>query len=100
MGLQVTYQINQSVKKGPIHMYVEQNEKIGKKTVYLIDSEDYYKIIQCICNEKGLIIGLALMSNKGIAAKVGNLQGSRKPINVGTNQYPTCLYGSIREDGF
>lgn len=45
MGLQVTYQINQSVKKGPVNMYVEQNEKIGKKTVYLIDSEDYYKII-------------------------------------------------------
>lgn len=46
----MTYQINQTIKKGPVNIYGEQNEKVGKKTVYLIDSEDYYKVIECICN--------------------------------------------------
>lgn len=53
-------------------MIVDQKQTV-KKSIVLIDSQDYFKTIECICNQRGLIIGLALYSNKGVSAKAGCL---------------------------
>lgn len=56
-----------------------------KKSLILYDNDDYFKSIECICNEKGGIIGVALMSNKGVVGRGGPMQGNRRPLNLGRN---------------
>lgn len=67
-----------------------------KKSVVLFDNDDYFKSIQCTCNDKGGIIGVALMSNKGVTGRGGAAQGNRRPLNLQRNEYPACLYGSFK----
>ncbi len=46
-------------------------KKTTKIHATLIDSTDYFKAVQCITNDKGLIIGLVFISLKGFTAKGG-----------------------------
>lgn len=57
----------------------------SKKSVILYDNDDYVKSFECICNDKGGIIGIALMSNKGITGRAGPMQGNRRPLNMQRN---------------
>ena len=84
VGIQATYDIKKVLKKGPINMVVDQKLTV-KKSIILFDSEDYLKTVECICNERGLIIGIAVYSKKGVSGKGGSLEGTRKPFSIAPN---------------
>ena len=72
IGIQATYEIKNVLKKGPINMIADQKHSV-KKSIILFDNQDYLKTIECICNEKGIIVGIAVYSSKGISGKGGSL---------------------------
>lgn len=62
---------------------ISDPKQTTKRAITLFDSTDFFRTIECVCNEKGLIIGLTLVSNKGVAGKGGCLEGVRRPLNLG-----------------
>lgn len=78
---------------------IAEQKQTTKRSITLFDSEDFFRTLECVCNEKGAIVGIALLSNKGVSSKGGSLEGFRRPFNLGKGDYPACLYGSFSEKG-
>ena len=70
-------------------------KKANKIHFALIDSADYFKAIEIIVNDKGLIVGLVFISLKGITAKAGVFEGTRRPLSIDRNEHPCCIYGTF-----
>lgn len=84
VGIQATYDIKGVIKKSSPNSFVDLEDAL-KKTVTLFDSEDYFKEVELICNEKGLIIGVSFMSLKKIPGRAGAMNGNRRSLNLGPN---------------
>ena len=49
----------------------------------LEDKEDYFKEIEMVINEEGVIVGIKLTSVQGISFKGGPTEGTRRLFNIG-----------------
>ena len=77
IGIQASYEVKSAIKKCQLHSAVDL-KKATKVHCALIDSADYFKGIEVISNEKGLIVGLMFVSVKGVSAKAGVFEGTRR----------------------
>ena len=98
VGLQATYEVKKAIKKCPLNMIFD-SKKTAKVPGILVDGTDYFKAIECITNDKGLVLGLVFLSQKGVTVKAGIFDGPRKPMSIDRNEHPACLYGSFSEQG-
>ena len=98
VGMQSSYEVKSAIKKCQLNMAVDI-KKTTKIHCALIDSADYFKGVECISNDKGLIVGLMFVSVKGVTAKAGSFEGNRRPLSIDRNEFPACLYGSFTEQG-
>lgn len=84
VGMQASYDVKSAIKKSQLNMVVDV-KKTTKVHYALIDSADYFKGIECVINNKGLIIGLIFISVKGVNAKGGAFEGNRRSLNIERN---------------
>ena len=98
VGIQASYEVKSTIKKCQLHLAVDV-KKTTKIHYALIDSSDYFKGVECVLNNKGIIIGLIFISVKGVTAKGGAFEGNRRPLNIENYQFPGCLYGSFSDQG-
>lgn len=68
--MQTSYETKSNIKKGPLNMIAELKSTV-KKQITLIEPNDYIKSIECILNEKAIIIGIGVTSVKGTSIQVG-----------------------------
>lgn len=50
-------------------------------------------------NDKGIIIGIGIVSAKGVSDRAGPGEGARRPLSISRVEYPVCIYGSFTEKG-
>lgn len=86
------------MKKSAVNM-IHDPKQASKKPITLFDNEDYFKAIELVFNEKGLIIGVGVTSAKGIVGRAGPSEGTRRPLNISASEYPACIYGSFNSEG-
>lgn len=98
MGIQTTYLTNKNEKKTIVNTLCHP-QATNKKSVLVTHQDDYFKQIDVVANEQGLIVGIKVTSKQGVFGSAGHLQGNFKSLNVNMNQYPICFFGNISSKG-
>jgi hypothetical protein len=48
--------------------------------IFKLTENDYIRTIECILNDKGVIVGISMLSDKNVIVKAGQANGIRKSI--------------------
>lgn len=80
IGLQATYLVGKSKKKGLLNLLVDKSEVIERN--FELQNQDYIKTIDCLRDDKGVIVGVSMVSIKNIILKAGIMTDNREPIKM------------------
>ncbi len=50
-------------------------------------------------NDKKYIVGIIIISKNGQTIKAGNLDGSKRFLEMNPKEYPSCVYSCIVKEG-
>jgi hypothetical protein len=93
LGLKATYLIGKSQKEGNKNILSDSN--LAEERHFDLQEGDYVKTIDCLQDEKGLIVGISMVSANNQILRAGIQSDHRKTIDLDPYEVPVCLYGCL-----
>jgi Cys-tRNA synthase (O-phospho-L-seryl-tRNA:Cys-tRNA synthase) len=97
VGIRATYLAAGKKRKGIAQVLAEAGPTEEKN--FQLAEGDYVKSIDCLRDESGVIVGLAMISQQNAVLRGGLTTDHRQSLAIPAEKHPACLFGCLLDHG-